>query len=82
MNEQPEGTTLKYEHPNLEDAKQMYINASAYQFNAPPPIAGYWVLPPHDTPYSSKFSVYCSKPNWLHRTALRLVLGIKWEDAK
>lgn len=58
---------------------QEHVHLSFYK---PPPIVGYWVLPPHDTPYSSKFAAYCSKPNWLYRTALRLVLGIKWEDEK
>lgn len=82
MNEQHDGTTLKYEYPNLDDIKKLYIDAGAYQIKPPPPVLGYWVLPPHDTPYKSKFAVYCSKPNWFHRTALRIVLGIKWEDNK
>lgn len=81
MTEQHEGATLKYEHPNLDDAKQMYINAGAYQFNAPPPIAGYWVLPCQNTQYKTMFAGY-SKPNWFHRMTMRLMIGWTWEDKK
>ena len=66
----------------LLDNGVLSLGASAYYLKAPPPVVGYWVLPPHNTPYKSKFAVYCSKPNWLHRTALRIVLGMKWEDEK
>lgn len=69
----------QYEHIKLDPAQGLNIG---YQIKPPPPIVGYWVLPPHDTAYKTKFAVYCSKPTWLHRTSLRIVLGIKWEDEK
>ena len=38
--------------------------------------AGCWII-------SGSFHVYVTqRPNWLHRTMTRLLLGWRWEDAK
>lgn len=45
----------------------------------PPPAAGWWVFPGSIPGCETKFAVP-SKPSWYHRTMMRLLLGMKWED--
>ncbi len=42
-----------------------------------PKIIGYWVISRGQ--FCTKFGVL-HKPNWLHRTMARLLLGWEWED--
>ena len=44
-----------------------------------PPFAGWWVFPGSTPVCQTKFAVP-SKPSWFHRTTMRLLLGMKWEN--
>jgi hypothetical protein len=46
-----------------------------------PKYAGRWILPGSSPPAGVHFSMP-TKPNWLHRTMMRVLLGWEWRDDK
>jgi hypothetical protein len=40
---------------------------------------GYWILPGSTSAQSVRFYMPV-KPNWLHRTMMRVLLGWEWRD--
>jgi hypothetical protein len=49
-----------------------------YKFHLSPPSVGYWLMP-GSAAYEVRFMMP-KKPNWVHRTFMRLLLGWEWRD--
>lgn len=49
-------------------------------FSQPKPVGG-WIMPGGTGTWVTKFMAY-KKPNWLHRTMMRALLGWKWKDGE
>ena len=52
-----------------------------YTLHTPPPPVGYWELPGSTPQFGTRFSAI-KKPNWFHRTMMRVLLGWTWRDFK
>ena len=50
-----------------------------YTITQPPPKVGYWLMP-GSAPSGEVRWMMPKKPNWFHRTFMRLLLGWEWRD--
>jgi flavin-dependent dehydrogenase len=59
----------------------IYTHEHSYTIPMPPPTVGYWLFPGSHGTANIQFHMP-KKPNWLHRTMMRLLLGFEWRDKK
>lgn len=64
--------------PNWHDYAAQ-ADTPAFTFVQPPPVVGYWHFPGSSPACATRLAMG-SRPSWLHRWMMRILLGFKWED--
>jgi hypothetical protein len=59
--------------------KALEQSMTEYKFHSQPPSVGYWLMPGSAPAHEVRFMM-TKKPNWVHRTFMRLLLGWEWKD--
>ena len=62
------------------DTYAAQADSPTFTFIKLPPVAGYWIFPGASHGHMTKLPAY-GKPSRLHRFAMSMVFGFKWEDA-